>query len=317
MTYPHQSYQCPQHGVFLPDEDTICEVCVRDWEAHERERLRLSKVRLPDQPVPFARPLPISASGRFYEPRPVSPPPLSALPSLPAPTPVLPSSSPGGQGAGPGAPQKRVLGPEGAEGALVSPGFVPRPLDYDPETGEVRGQGPLPRRSGRGWVGPGRPPGWLEPGKKRPPFPTRPRRVRTEEEEAAWREQRSHKAAFRAALEELSPALVAEGDPPMTDPGQSLYDVTFARVRATLGQWPRVSGRGIPGTTLVLSERDYDGVAGGRDVGPYLLLHVTYHARGGFRCRTRGCMIPADDARAVGEAMIAWADAFEARERKP
>jgi hypothetical protein len=155
---------------------------------------------------------------------------------------------------------------------------------YDDETGEVR-EDAAPRR-----------------------------RTRTpEEREEARRvreERKAQRVAMFRALDALSPALVVEGDPPLRETGPALADVSHAREVAPLLRIPRVSGRGLAGSALVATARDYDGGNGG-DAGPYVLVHVEYRDGAGFRCRTRGVAIRGPELRELARALLEHATAIE------
>jgi hypothetical protein len=157
---------------------------------------------------------------------------------------------------------------------------------HDPDTGEMHDDPSRPRR--------------------------RRRRERTPEEQAVCDERRAQRGRLLAAVEALSPALAAPGDPPVRE-GAPLIDVSCAREVAPLLRLPRASGQGGPGSALVASARDYDGASGG-EPGSYVLACVEYHDGAGFKCRTRGVALRRGDLRPVAAALLAYADALDARD---
>jgi hypothetical protein len=116
------------------------------------------------------------------------------------------------------------------------------------------------------------------------------------------------------ALDALSPALPTPDDPPVRETGSALTDVSHARELAPLLRIPRVSGRGLPGSALVVTARDYDGNNGGAS-GPYVLVHVEFRDGSGFRCRTQGVAIRGRELREVADALRAEAERLEALDR--
>jgi hypothetical protein len=153
---------------------------------------------------------------------------------------------------------------------------------YDPETGEVRG-----------------------PGKGRR------RRALTPEEQAVVDQRREDRAWMRRALEALSPALVADGDPPLRELGKLLTDVSRAREVTPLLRVPRPTGQGGPGSALVASARDYDGGSGG-EPGRYVSLFAEYFDGGAHKCRTRGVAVRREALRPLGRVLIQYADELDA-----
>ncbi len=157
---------------------------------------------------------------------------------------------------------------------------------HDPVTGELR----APRRGGFGRV------------------------QRTPEEEAEAARVRAERAELRraevTALRALDPACEVEGDPPVVwrpvvrmggDPAGKLLDL------------PRVSGRGKPGSSLVLAARYYDGCGpNGGEAHHHVTLHVTFRDRDGHRRRTVGAQIHRSELRAVAAALVSHADALDA-----
>ena len=146
-----------------------------------------------------------------------------------------------------------------------------------------------------------------------------PRRALTRDEQAVLDQRREDRAWMRRALEALSPALVSEDDPPLREPGKLLTDVSRAREVRVLLRAPRLSGQGGPGTSLIVSVRDYDGGNGG-EPGRYLLLCIEYHDGAGHKCRTRGVRLTLSDLRPLARLFADYADetdTIDAAERAP
>lgn len=170
--------------------------------------------------------------------------------------------------------------------------------DHDPDTGEVYEHGAT------GLGGPRRRPA---PGERRRP-------ERTPDEQAIVDQRRAEKDRMLRALEALSPALSAEGDPPIKE--QPPIDVTHARVRdteATTLRTERPSGRGGPGSALVVRLGYYDGNSGG-EAGERATLYAEFADNGGHRWRTRGAAVRRSELRQVARVLVAYADELDAPE---
>ncbi|MBK6464200.1 MAG: hypothetical protein IPF92_24850 [Myxococcales bacterium] len=144
--------------------------------------------------------------------------------------------------------------------------------------------------------------------------PTKRRRVaRSPGEEADAARVREERAESRArmlgALAALSPSGALPGDPPVRDLG--LLDVSHASPPSPLVRLNRKSGRGGPGTALVLVERHYDGDNGGECHGPYVVAYAEFADGGGYRARTRGAAIRRGELRPVAHALLALADRLD------
>ena len=150
-----------------------------------------------------------------------------------------------------------------------------------------------------------------ETGEVREPRATRRKRELTPDELRVRDAKIAHNRAVRASLEALSPALVVDGDPSLREPNE-LIDVSKARELAKLLEVPRLSGRGLEGSALVVALRDYDGANGGEDHGPYVLVCATFHDGPGYKCRTRGAVIRRPELRAVAAVLVAEADRRDA-----
>ena len=154
----------------------------------------------------------------------------------------------------------------------------------DPETGEVLDDPPQRRRG-------------------------RLRRLTADEQKIA--EARiSEKGTKLRALEALSFALLGEDDGSLRELG-GLVDVSHAQPVTPLLRVSRPSGRGGPGSSLVVSRREYDGGNGG-EPGTYALLHAEFHDGNGYKCRTRGAIVRRGELRPVSRALADLADALDA-----
>lgn len=141
------------------------------------------------------------------------------------------------------------------------------------------------------------------PGKKPP----------TEAEREAAREVREQRAAARrdevAAIRAVDPACEIEGE--------AVHWRVPAKIATTspageLASWPRVSGRGLPGSRLTLCARAYDGNGpNGGEARDYVSAFVLFHDLAGHPRRSIGCAIRREELRAVARALVAHADALE------
>lgn len=155
---------------------------------------------------------------------------------------------------------------------------------YDPTTGEVLSEAPASSS-------PSGPAGAGGPARKR-------KRTPTPEVLAAREAIARHRAAVVTALEAVSPALVAEGDPPLQHHGMTILPAGQAEPH--LLDLPRPTASGGPSSTLVVAERALD--------APYMLIAVEFTDGHGFRARTRGVAIRLGDARAVARCLLEWAN---------
>ncbi len=147
------------------------------------------------------------------------------------------------------------------------------------------------------------------------PRAKRGRRERTPDEQAERDRVLAERAELRrvelAALRSTDPACETDDDPPVTwrrpariggEPSGILLDL------------PRVSGRGLPGSRLVLAAREYDGAGpNGGDAREYATAFVMFRDRAGNLRRTVGAAIRREELRAVGAALIELADEYDAR----
>lgn len=165
---------------------------------------------------------------------------------------------------------------------------------FDPKTGEVQqtARSPLSR--------PGRP-------------------MNTTEEDAEAKRVREERAKLRraevAAIRAIDPACETDGDPPVVwrkpvriggEPNGVILDV------------PRVSGRGVPGSRLVLAPRSYDGAGpNGGDAHDYVTAFVIFLDRAGYSRRTIGVALRRVELRDVAAALTRYADTLEAPDVRP
>jgi hypothetical protein len=150
-----------------------------------------------------------------------------------------------------------------------------------------------------------------EPRPKRGP---RGRVLRSPEEEAeAERVREERKAAARerlAALRALDPACEAEGDPPVV--WKNLVQLhPDAAPPLPLLSLERLSGKGQPGSRLVVAARYVDGMSGG-EPKHYASLFTTYRGSAGLLLRSQGVAVRAEELRAVGKALADYADRLDA-----
>jgi hypothetical protein len=158
----------------------------------------------------------------------------------------------------------------------------------DPQTGEVHDDGVAPR------------------GRRRLTEYERAERDRVRAERAELRRQEIE------ALRALNPACETQDDPPVR-----------WRVPARMGgmpngivlNLPRRSGRGLPGSSLVLAVRSYDG--GGPNGGiahEHASAFIMFRDGHGYPRRTEGVAIHRADGRAFVAAITRWLDELDALE---
>jgi hypothetical protein len=137
----------------------------------------------------------------------------------------------------------------------------------------------------------------------------RAKRELTPEELQAKEERRAWRMAKLRALEALSPALPLEGESVRETDG--VIEITKALELAPLLKLPRLSGKGGPGSSLVVSHRSYDGMGGGSAM-TYAVLFAEFHDRSGYRARTRGVTVRLEELRQVAAALTSLADQLDA-----
>lgn len=142
------------------------------------------------------------------------------------------------------------------------------------------------------------------------------RRTRTPEERAeaerVREERRAQRQADLAVLRMVDPACETEADPPVT-----------WRAPAKIGGAPngvlldvaRSSGRGLPGSRLVLAARSYDGAGpNGGAAQEYVTAFAVFRDGGGHLRRSIGVAIRRAELRDVAATLAAYADHLDALE---
>ncbi len=142
------------------------------------------------------------------------------------------------------------------------------------------------------------------------------RRMRTPEERAeaerVREERRAQRRADLAILRIVDPGCETEADPPVT-----------WRAPAKMGGEPngillevaRSSGRGLPGSRLVLAARSYDGAGpNGGAAHDYVTAFAVFRDGGGHLRRTTGVAIRRAELRDVAATLAAYADHLDAVE---
>jgi hypothetical protein len=113
-------------------------------------------------------------------------------------------------------------------------------------------------------------------------------------------------------LEELSPGLAVEADPPVRREVLKISAPGEVSESAELVRIPRLTPSGLT-SALVLSARSY--VADSRV--DYALVYVSTFAANARAVRTHGVTIRPSEAREVAAALVAWVDALEAKDGAP
>lgn len=142
----------------------------------------------------------------------------------------------------------------------------------------------------------------------------RPRRRRTPEEAADAKRVREERAELRRqeveALRAIDPACEVEGDPtidwrvPVRMGGEP---------RGLLLELPRLSGRGLPGSRLVLAARSYDGCGPNGGVAhDHVTAFVRYRDGRGYERRSIGVAFHATELREVARVLLLEASRLEA-----
>jgi hypothetical protein len=151
------------------------------------------------------------------------------------------------------------------------------------------------------------------------PLTRRGRPMSSPEEHAEAKRVREERAELRraevVAIRALDPACETDGDPPVVwrrparvggEPHGLLLDV------------PRVSGRGMAGSRLVLAPRSYDGAGpNGGDAHDYVTAFVIFLDRAGYSRRTIGVALRRGELRDVAAALARYADTLDALDVSP
>lgn len=124
-------------------------------------------------------------------------------------------------------------------------------------------------------------------------------------------ERRELRRAEVAALRAIDPACETEDDPPVVwrkparmggEPSGVLLDLA------------RVSGRGLPGSRLVLAARTYDGAGpNGGDARDYVSAFVRFRDGAGYERRTVGVAVRREELRQVAATLVGYADELDRR----
>jgi len=157
-----------------------------------------------------------------------------------------------------------------------------------------------------------------ETGEVRDAAPRRRRRVLTDEQRAERDRVLAERADLRraelAALRAIDPACETEDDPPVVWRAPVRMGGEPNGVRLDL---PRVSGRGLPGSRLVLAERYYDGAGPNGGMAHHAVTgFVRYLDAQGAPRRTVGLQIHRAEGRAVVATLTRWLDELDTRDAK-
>jgi hypothetical protein len=157
---------------------------------------------------------------------------------------------------------------------------------HDPETGEVQCE--TPRR----------------------------RRVLTDGERADRDRVLAERAELRrtevAALRALDPACETDDDPPVV---WRIPSRMSGAPNGVLLDRPRLSGRGLPGSRLVLAARSYDGAGpNGGEARDYVTAFARFRDVAGNERRSIGVAFYRDELREVARALVAYADELDERD---
>jgi hypothetical protein len=150
--------------------------------------------------------------------------------------------------------------------------------------------------------------------KGRPRAPVSPDQMAAAAEAERVREERVDlRRAELATFQVIDPAHEVEGDPPV----QRIRPARLhGEPKNVLLELPRVSGRGLPGSKLVIAGREYDGNGNnGAPARKYALLFVRFNNGAGYPYRTVGCSVYRDELRAVAKTLSELADELDAEDR--
>lgn len=144
--------------------------------------------------------------------------------------------------------------------------------------------------------------------------PRRQRRELTDEDAADAKRVRDERAELRrrevAFLEAVCPSLALDGEEVRyVKPRRLAESVTLD---GTLLRVERVSGRGLPGSSLVAVARDYDGMGpNGGEPHRYVTLFAAFRDGSGRLVRTQGVAVHDAELRAVALALLSEADRLD------
>ncbi|MGD0679747.1 MAG: hypothetical protein ABSC94_30550 [Polyangiaceae bacterium] len=141
---------------------------------------------------------------------------------------------------------------------------------------------------------------------RKPPTPQQAEAARVRADRARRR------AEGIETLRRIDPACEIEADPPVA----WKVPERCAEPTGIVLDLPRSSGRGSPGSRLVLAARYYDGSGpNGGEPRHSATLFVIFRDAAGYLRRTIGVSIHEDELRAVSAALIACADAIDAAKK--
>lgn len=141
----------------------------------------------------------------------------------------------------------------------------------------------------------------------------RPRRSPEEQAEAA--RVRAERAAAKrqelATIRAIDPACETPDDPPVVWRTPRRIG---AEPKGVLLDMPRLSGRGLPGSRLVVGARDYDGAGpNGGEPHSYVTLFTAFQDAAGYLRRTTGVALRRAELRDVAAALSRYADDLDAQ----
>jgi hypothetical protein len=144
----------------------------------------------------------------------------------------------------------------------------------------------------------------------------RKRRVLTDQERAERDRILAERSEMRrqevAALRAIDPACETEDDPPVVWRAPSRMG---GEPNGVLLDLSRVSGRGKPGSRLVLAARSYDGAGpNGGEAHDYVTAFAQFRDGAGHERRFVGVAIRRVELREVARTLTAYADDLDARD---
>jgi hypothetical protein len=141
------------------------------------------------------------------------------------------------------------------------------------------------------------------------------RRRRTPEEVAEAKRIREERAELRRqeveALCAIDPACEVEGDPPVA---WRVPRRMGGEPSGVLLELPRLSGRALPGSRLVLAARSYDGCGpNGGAAHDHVTAFVRFRDGRGYERRSIGVAFHASELREVARALLEYASELDGR----